>query len=330
MMQFSFPLPLRGIIPPMVTPLTPSGKLDVDGLERLIEHLLAGPVSGLFLLGTTGEGMSLSLSIREELVQRTCRQVDGRIPVLVGISSACMAESIQMARFACENGADAVVAMPPFYIQPTQYELADYLGALVPLLPLPLFLYNMPAITTVCWDLNTVRRAMDEPKIIGVKDSSGDMKYFQYLCDMAKERPDWTILIGPEELLLPAMNAGGHGGISGGANVFPQLYVALHKAAQAGNEARVESLLTLARHIQKLIFPFSCGIRDGVRRVKAALECLGICGGATASPLRRASDEERESMRLHISALSREIAAALAQNSAPSLNGTHFHTFAAK
>jgi 4-hydroxy-tetrahydrodipicolinate synthase len=156
------------------------------------------------------------------------------------------------------------------------------------------------------------------------------MKYFQYLCDMAKERPDWTILIGPEELLIPAMRAGGHGGISGGANVFPQLYVALHKAAQAGNEARIESLLALARHIQKLLFPFSCGIRDGVRRIKAALECLGVCGGATASPLLRAGDEERESMRLQISALSREIAAALAQNPAHALNGAHFPAFVAK
>jgi 4-hydroxy-tetrahydrodipicolinate synthase len=148
---------------------------------------------------------------------------------------------------------------------------------------------------------------------------------------MAKERPDWTVLIGPEELLIPAMRAGGHGGISGGANVFPQFYAALHQAAQAGNEARIERLLIIARQIQMLLFPFSCGIRDGVRRIKAALECLDICGSEMAMPLHRTSDEERESMRPQIIALLREIAAALSQNATPPpLNGAHFRTLAAK
>jgi 4-hydroxy-tetrahydrodipicolinate synthase len=329
-MKCAFPLPLRGIIPPMIAPLTASGKLDVEGLERLVDHLLAGSVDGLFLLGTTGEGLSLSVSIREELIRRTCRQVAGRIPVLAGISSSCLEESVEMAQFAGENGADALVAMPPFYILPTQAELAEYLDQLVPRLPLPVFLYNMPAITTVTWELNTVRRAMDNPRILGVKDSSGDMKYFQYLCDLAKERKDWTILVGPEELLLPAMRAGGHGGISGGANVFPRFYTAFYEAAHAENEARIESLTVLARRIQKLLFPFPCGIRDGVRRIKAALECLGICGGATAPPLRRSTDEERESIRPSISALSREINAALEQNAPHALNGAHFRGLAAK
>jgi 4-hydroxy-tetrahydrodipicolinate synthase len=310
----------------MVTPLTPAGGLDVEGLERLVEHLLAGPVAGLFLLGTTGEGMSLSQPVREELIRRTCRLVGGRVPVLSAISSLCLADSLQMARFACDNGIDAVVATPPFYILPSQAELVEYMNTLVAHLPLPIFLYNMPAITRVCWELSTVRRAMENPKILGIKDSSGDMKYFQYLCDQGKQRADWTILVGPEELLIPAMRAGGHGGISGGANVFPQLYVALQKAAQVRNEQRTEALLLLARHVQKLFFPFSCGIGDGIRRIKAGLACMDICGNTTAPPLRRLSEEEREVMIPQLSALSREIEAALSPTLASAHNGVHFHT----
>jgi len=145
--------PLRGIVPPMITPLSARDELDVAGLERLIEHILSGGVSGLFVLGTTGEGPSLGYRLRRDLVQRTCRQVNGRVPVLVGITDTAFIESVNLARWAADVGADAVVLAPPYYLPEGQPELQEYLDHIVAELPLPMFLYNMPSLTKVSFEL---------------------------------------------------------------------------------------------------------------------------------------------------------------------------------
>jgi dihydrodipicolinate synthase/N-acetylneuraminate lyase len=317
------PRPLRGIIPPMISPLLATGELDGEGLERTIAHLLEGKVAGVFLLGTTGEGMSLSDALREELIRQTCRQIGGRIPVLASISHASLEESLQLARFACDAGADAVVITPPSFIPPTQSELLEYLALLTSRLPLPLFLYNIPVLTRVEWALDTVRRSMDNPAILGIKDSSGDLKYFQHLCEMGSRRPDWTVLMGPEELLASAMQIGGHGGICGGANVFPKLYVALYEAIRIGESQRLKELIPLARRIQKTLFPVNCSIGDGIRSIKAAMRGLGICLEYTAPPLRYSTEEERKELQRQISLIAGDVAAIL-PNGSPILRGTHY------
>ncbi|HLX70350.1 MAG TPA: dihydrodipicolinate synthase family protein, partial [Verrucomicrobiae bacterium] len=130
--------PLTGIIPPMLTPLRGRDELDVVGLERLIEHIISGGVSGLFILGTTGEGPSLSYRLRRELIERVCKQVNRRVQVLVGITDTSFVESINVARLATQAGADALVAAPPYYLPEAQPELQEYLDHLVSELPLPL------------------------------------------------------------------------------------------------------------------------------------------------------------------------------------------------
>src|SRR6266852_3532228 len=146
----------QGIFPPMVTPLSGRDTLDAAGLERLIEHILAGGVHGLFVLGTTGEAPSLSYRLRQELIQRTCRQVAGRVPVMVGITDTAFVESINLARAAAE----ALVISAPYYFPAGQAELLEYLQHLAAELPLPLFLYNMPSHTKITFALETVQRAM--------------------------------------------------------------------------------------------------------------------------------------------------------------------------
>ncbi|HMP07209.1 MAG TPA: dihydrodipicolinate synthase family protein, partial [Lacipirellulaceae bacterium] len=101
--------PLRGIIVPMVTPLADADALDHPGLERLVDRLVRGGVHGLFLLGTCGEGPSLSSRLRGELIERVCRQTDGRTPVLVAITDSSPVDSVALARRAADSGADAVV-----------------------------------------------------------------------------------------------------------------------------------------------------------------------------------------------------------------------------
>ena len=136
---------VRGIIPPMITPMKDNNTLDAEGARRLVEHMIAGGVHGIFILGTTGEAQSLSYPLRYELTDLVCTQVAGRVPVLVGITDTSLEESLRLARKAADCGAAAVVSAPPYYFAPSQQELIEYYTALADRLPLPLYLYNMPS-----------------------------------------------------------------------------------------------------------------------------------------------------------------------------------------
>lgn len=288
---------ISGIVPPMITPLCARDRLDEPGLEHLIERLLAGGVSGLFILGTTGEGPGLSYSLRKQLIDRTCSQVKQRVPVLVGITDTSFVESLNVARWSADAGADAVVVAPPYYLPESQPELQEYLVHLVPELPLPLFLYNMPALTKVHIELETVRRAMDEPRIVGLKDSSGNMSYFHRAAGLLQHRPDWTLLMGPEELLADAVFAGGHGGVNGGANLFPKLYVRLHQAAVSGNLGRVKELHAQVMRVSNELYQIGRHPSAIIKGLKCALSLSGICDDFMAEPFHRFRAGERERVR---------------------------------
>ena len=246
--------PMSGIIPPLVTPLKDNDTLDVEGLERLIEHLIVGGVHGLFILGTTGEEQSLSYHLRHEMIRETCRINAGRLPVLVCITDTSIVESIRMAQIAAECGASAVVSAPPYYFAPGQPELAEFYEDLVPQLPLPVFLYNMPSHTKVNFAPATIHRIAQNPRVIGFKDSSANAVYFQSVMHVMKERPDFAMLVGPEEITAECVLLGAHGGINGGANMFPKLYVDMYNAAKAGNLAEVKRLQPIIMQISSTIY----------------------------------------------------------------------------
>jgi len=300
-------LPLTGIVPPLVTPLRDRDELDVPGLEKLVEHVLSGGVAGLFILGTTGEGPSLSYRLRGELVARVCRQVSGRVPVLVGITDTAFAESVNLARTAEKCGADAVVVAPPYYMPEGQPELQEWLDHLVPELPLPLFLYNMPPLTKVPYEIETVRHALDHPKIIGFKDSSGDLNYFGNIAALLKSRPDWSLLIGPEEKLLDALRLGGHGGVSGGANLFPKIYVQLCQAHRAGNFAQAQELQKQIQRVSSLLYRVGKHPSTVIKGIKCTLACLGICSDFMAEPFHRFRESERELIESHLREIQSEL-----------------------
>lgn len=298
----SFP-GLRGIIPPMITPLASSNALDAAGLERLVEHILAGGVHGLFVLGTTGEGPSISYRLRRELIDRVCRQVAGRVPVLVGITDTSFVESVELSSYAAGAGASAVVVAPPSYFPIAQCELLEYLEHLAKAVPLPLVLYNMPTHTKINFELETLADAMEIPNIVGLKDSSGNMIYFQKVRKLIADRSTWNLLIGPEELLAESILLGGNGGVCGGANVHPRLYVSLYEAAR---DRDLDRALHLQRQVEQL-----SGRLYGVNRtpgavlkgIKTALAYLGICEDATAEPLQRCSAAERTAIGQHLGEL---------------------------
>ncbi|MBN2132337.1 MAG: dihydrodipicolinate synthase family protein [Sedimentisphaerales bacterium] len=287
-------MPVHGIIPPMVTPLTDTGRLDVPGMETLIEHMLVGGVAGLFVLGTTGEAASVPSELRKELIERTCRQVDGRAPVFVGITDTSLAAVAELGRCAADSGADAVVLAPPFYYPITQQELYQFVVACVDRLALPLFVYNIPPNTRVDFAPETVERLIQLPQIHGLKDSSHNLDYLERICQIAKQRSDWTVLVGPEELLLQARRLGAHGGVCGGANLFPRIYVRLSEIACTGPEDEVQRLDSQVRWLCRTIYALEDHPCAFLKGIKAALAMEGICREHLAPPLQPLAPRERQ------------------------------------
>ncbi len=282
--------PYRGIIPPVVTPLIERDKLDVDGFSRLLEHVLAGGVHGIFVLGTTGEGPSLSHRLQREVVTCACQNVAGRVPVLVGITDPSFFESISLATHAADVGATAVVLAPPYYFPAGQEELLEYLEELIPALPLPVMLYNMPAMTKLSYAPDTVRHLADWPQVVGLKDSSGDIEYFTQVRELTRGVEDFAMLVGPEHLLAEVIQLGADGGVSGGANVRPELYVKLYQAAVSGTDTY--GLLDQVHSLGRLYGVGKNPASAIVKGIKCALSLMGICNSRMAEPFREFQPED--------------------------------------
>lgn len=290
----------RGIIPPMVTPLKEWDTLDQDGMVRLIDHILSGGVHGLFLLGTTGEAPSLSHRLRKEIVQRALDQIKERIPVLVGITDTSFDESINLAEYAAEKGASAVVLAPPYYFPAGQLELLEYLEHLVPRLPLPLFLYNMPTHTKLFFEPETVKAASEIPGVIGLKDSSANMVYFHQLQQIFKDQNDFRLFIGPEELLGETLVLGGHGGVCGGGNLIPELYVELYEKSIEGDFKKMGILHERIMQISTTIYSVGKYKSSYLKGLKCSLSLLGICDDFMAEPFHRFRVSERNVIRQYL------------------------------
>ncbi len=286
-------LRLQGIIPPLVTPLAAQDELDIDGVDRVVEHVVQGGVHGLFILGSCGEGPSLSYRLRREMIARVCERTNGRVPVLVGITDSSFTESIALAEFAEDAGAAAVVASAPYYFAPSQSELSGYVNRLHEEVPLPLILYNMPGLTKVSFELPTLAELIELPKLLAIKDSSGDLDYYGSVAQLlAQQRPDMSLLIGPEHLLSASMQRGGAGGVHGGANLFPQLFVQWYEALTEGDIEAAQHLETIVSELQA-IYQVGSGHSAVPKALKAGLKHLRICSDLPALPFDRFNANHR-------------------------------------
>lgn len=297
------PKPIRGIVPPMVTPLAENDKLDHVGLERLVEHVLAGGVRGLFLLGTTGEGPSLSFRLKCELIDLVCEQVAGRVPVLVGATDTSFVESVNLADFAADAGAQAVVLAAPYYYPVGQRELLAYFENIARAMPLPVLLYSIPSHTKSQFEPFVLEQLLDMPNIIGLKESSGDMAHFHRVRRLFARRPNATLMVGPERLLADTVLRGGHGGVCGGSNLFPRLYVDLYEAAAASDLLRVETLHEKVMQVAEGIYTVARHGAGPIKGLKCALSCLGICNDQMAEPFHALGEIARRTIKRRLKEL---------------------------
>ena len=306
--KIELPLPYRGVITPIVTPLSDADTIDTVSLKRLINHLISGGIHGIFLLGTTGEGTSLSYRLKHELIEMTCEIVNHRVPVLVCITDSSISESILLARFSANNHVAAVVAAPPFYFNLNRQELIRYYQQLADQLPLPLFLYNLPAQTKIMIEASTVQTLAVHPNIIGIKDSSGNMPYFHTLLHLLHEQKEtFSVFAGPDEMLSTTVLMGGHGGVNAGSNLYPRLFVELYHASVNGDLNRV---LTLHKEVMQMSVSIYQNGDTGasfLKGLKSAMQATGICNDLMLAPLIPLAQDEKSVINKYIKKSNEEV-----------------------
>lgn len=229
-----------------------------------------------------------------------CDHKAGRVPVFVGITDSCFETSIELADQAYAAGAAGLVAAPPYYLPMGQAELLSYTDRLASRCPLPLMLYNMPSCTKVEFAPTTVRQLADHGNISGLKDSSGDLTYFAEVAQLCQDIPSFSLLVGPEELLVDAMRLGAHGGVHGGANLFPQLYVELHAAVATGDENKTKKLQQHVSLIGETIYAVGDQPSRILKGLKTAAHLMGLCEDFVAEPFQRFDSEDRAVIAGHL------------------------------
>ena len=272
-------VPFSGVVPPVVTPDTPDHQLDVVSFERSINRLIEAGVDGLFFLGSSGEVVFATDERRDQIVREAVRIVDHRVPVLVGIIDTETERVLEHGRRALELGADALVATAPFYALGGPADVEEHFRILHQELDAPLFAYDIPVCVHTKLPWKMLARLGAEGVLAGVKDSSGDDVSFRYLVqENEKNGHPLTLLTGHEIVVDGALLSGADGSVPGLANVEPEGYVRMWKAAQDGNWAEVKREQDRLNEISH-IFDVTSGVQGygaGVGAFKCALNLMGI------------------------------------------------------
>ena len=294
-------VPFSGVVPPVVTPDTPDHQLDVVSFERSINRLIEAGVDGLFFLGSSGEVVFATDERRDQIVREAVRIVDHRVPVLVGIIDTETERVLEHGRRALALGADALVATAPFYALGGPADVEEHFRILHQELDAPLFAYDIPVCvhTKLSWKM--LARLGAEGVLAGVKDSSGDDVSFRYLVqENEKNGHPLTLLTGHEIVVDGALLSGADGSVPGLANVEPEGYVRMWKAAQEGNWAEVKREQDRLNEISH-IFDVTTGVQGygaGVGAFKCALNLMGIFDSSQMPrPVKPLDGQNREAIK---------------------------------
>lgn len=292
------PLPknFHGVVPPVVTPLTSDHKVDYPSFTRVLEHLIAGGVHGLFVLGSTSEVIFHDEATRRAILDHAAKVNNGRVPLLAGVIDPTTDRVIGHCKAAKAAGADAVVVTAPFYTRTNQAETVDHFRYVKDGADLPVVAYDIPVCVHIKLERASINTLAREGAIVGVKDSSGDEGGFRYLVSDLADRPEIFLMTGAELTVDGVLLGGAHGVVPGLGNVDPHGYVRLYDAARKGDWA------TAAKEQKRLCDLFEiirCGAArtsagsTGVGGFKTAMKRLGIIDtNVMARPQRTLNDEE--------------------------------------
>ncbi len=286
----------QGVIVPMVTPFTEAGEIDEPAVHRVIDHLLDGRVSGVFVLGTTGEVHSMPQPARSRLVEITTKHVGGRAVTYAGISSTCFADTIRAAEDYSALGVDAVVAHVPHYYPLDGDSMLRYYTKLIDRIAGPLVVYNIRATTHMSIPIEVIEKLADHSRVVALKDSDDNKERYTAILNKLGGREDFSFLIGAPGLATQAFSMGARGIVPAGGNLVPELYHQMMGSAGRGNWDEVNALLEKAGRVTAT-FRRGRSMGQSLAALKAAMNVLGLCGPTVLPPLVPLDTDEQNKVR---------------------------------
>ena len=282
---------VRGIIPPIVTPMTADEEVDLPRLRELIDWQIGCGVHGIFVLGTTGECYALDAIEKQKIVATAVEQVNRRVPVYAGTGAETTREAILHTRMAEREGVDGVSVITPYFIMPNQSEVADHYRRVAGATNLPVVLYSNPV---TCGGLkiepDTVAKLSSVKNIVAIKDSSGDL---QNLIETVRLVPeDFAVLQGRDTLLAAGLMFGAKGAVPASCNIAPKLVVEIYESFVAGD---IERTKAAQARLSPIRIALMMGTAPGV--VKQAMALTGFDVGPSRSPIAPLSAEKRARLK---------------------------------
>ncbi len=284
-----------GVVVPMVTPVTPDGRLDKGAVERIIEFFVQAKVAPL-LMGTTGEGNSVSRDDGLFFVETAVKAAQGRIMIYAGLTGNCFSEQYEQAEAYTKAGADVIVATLPTYYALTPVQMENYYLALANHITGPLMLYNILATTHMSIPVDVIRRLADHPNIVGLKDSERDLERMSQCIAIAKGREDFCYFCGWAAQSAHSLELGGDGIVPSTGNYVPQMFRQLYEAAINGDMETANRLQDETNEIAK-IYQKDRTLGQSLAALKVMMQTKDLCGPDMLMPLTRLSAEEEKAIR---------------------------------
>ncbi len=285
----------HGVVVPMVTPVTEDGMLDVPAIERIIEFFAQNNVAPL-LMGTTGEGNSVSASDGLLMVETAVKASKGRILIYAGLTGNCFAEQLRQAEAYTKAGADVIVATLPSYYALTDEQMYGYYKTLANSITGPLMLYNILATTHMTIPVEVVKRLADHPNIVGLKDSERDLERMQQCIAISRDREDFAYFCGWAAQSAYSLSIGGDGIVPSTGNYVPEMFNDLYRAASDGDMTTANRLQDETNEIAK-IYQAGRTLGQSLTALKVMMQTKGLCEPWMLMPLTRLSAEEEQSIK---------------------------------
>ncbi len=283
-----------GVVVPMVTPVTHQGHLDVASVERIVELFSVNGVAPL-LMGTTGEGNSVSRSDGLLMVETAARAAKGRILIYAGLTGNCFSEQCAQAEAYSRAGADVIVATLPTYYALTPSQMENYYKMLADSINTPLMMYNILATTHMSIPEDVVQRLADHPRIVGLKDSERDADRLCRLAAFARDRADFAFFCGCAAFSALTLKAGADGIVPSSGNFVPDIYMQLYHAAVTGDNEKAQRLQTLTNTIGE-IYQKGRTLGESLAALKVMMQTKRLCQPWMLPPLSRLDEGEERSV----------------------------------
>lgn len=285
---------IRGIIPPIVTPMYPGDEsVNIPELRNQVERQIEAGVHGIFPFGTNGEGYILSMEEKEEILEAVVDQVKGRIPVYAGTGCISTKDTVYLSKRAQQLGADVLSIITPSFALASQKELYDHYVEVARHVDIPIVLYNIPARTGNKLLPETVGKlAKDVDVIMGAKDSSGDLDNLMAYIEQTREVDGFAVLAGNDGNILKCLKAGGAGGVAGRANIWPKTIASIYDHFVAGQIEEAEKAQEAVAILQRV---FKYGNPNTI--IKKATALLGYPVGDCRRPFNYLCDEGVEELK---------------------------------